>query len=488
MINKCCKQTLFLVILIMCYSTLTGQEGKKVIVIPFNNAGDIKMDYLSDHIAASFISLLKDFPGYVSVAYSRLKEYMGKYHYGSGDLDNPERIREIASHLEAEIIISGEYQYNKETNYLKIIIVAVDASDGSIFYRSNYNEPCEPGIYETLDILISIMVQDFAGLEMTYGYLSIQSDYLCVLYVDTHYIGKIPGTYKLVTGNHEIKVVYEAEDTGGIVNEQTIDIVKDGTVTIKIRVFVRLSIDAERECSIYLDNEEKGKTPYEDMLLSGNDYKLLITTMDIDNREITVKKQVVSTKNEEDVSLFFPVTGKIVIPAGRSPLKGGIVGRPYMDLPASFESLVPGNYHIQIILDDIDKKKKYFIHNDHYYLNPQEVKIIDLNNILFTRNPGLCFIPSAAQFHNREPEKGWIILSLFLSFCAGGCVTYFVSDYFFNESMNEHYQYPEQQNLYTTGLIFFISSMSAFGIAGGTYIYSLVDGWFTMNHLYHLTH
>jgi hypothetical protein len=488
MINKGCKPVSFLLMLLLFCSTLSGQEGKKVIVVPFDNTGDIKMDYLSDHIAASFISLLKDFPGYVPVAYNNLKEYMKQYSYGSGDLDNPERMRTIASGLEAEIIVSGEYRYNKETNYLKITIVALNASDGSIFYRSNYNERCDSGIYETLDTLSSTMVQDFAGLEMTYGYVNVQSDYPCILYVDGHYVGKAPGAYKLVTGKHDVKIAYENDNTARILKEQAIDIVKNGTVTIKTRVFVKISIGAERECHIYLDNEEKGETPYQDKLLSGHEYNLLITTMDLENSEIHVEEQLISTKKEEDVSLFFPVTGKIIMPGGRSPLKGGIVGNPYIDLPASFESLTPGNYHIQMILDDLAKKKKYIIHDHHYYLNPQETKIIDINNVLFTYNAGLCFIPSAAQFHNREPVKGWIILSLFLSFCAGGCITYVVSDYFFHESMDEQYPYPEQQDLYTTGLIFFISSMSAFGIAGGIYIYSLVDGWLTMDRLYHLMH
>jgi hypothetical protein len=212
--------------------------------------------------------------------------------------------------------------------------------------------------------------------------------------------------------------------------------------------------------------------------------------------KIVVYNDIVST-HDVPQSLYFPAKGSIHINA--SPVfKCCVKGMPLKSLPYTFTDLFPGTYNVQVILEDTDTMRKWFFYDEKIILSPFENINRDLKSFNYRYKWGLTFIPSAAQFYNREPIKGGIVLGVFLGSMAFTGISLYFYDYYlqrYNNLRQKGYEssYEDNQKLAkdlndASDMMDLFSYLLIGGIVSTSivFLYSAIDGYITMDHLYHL--
>jgi hypothetical protein len=140
------------------------------------------------------------------------------------------------------------------------------------------------------------------------------------------------------------------------------------------------------------------------------------------------------------------------------------------------------------VLPDKAGKKKWVFYDKKLTMTPFNHIPLSLGDFDYKNRLALALIPSAAQFYNREPLKGSIVLSLFLGAAALGGISLWQWDFHNSEyhnpdnSLDDRNNHKEQKELFAQ--LFF----TGIGIAAGTYCYSLIDGMVTMNEINRLIH
>ena len=139
----------------------------------------------------------------------------------------------------------------------------------------------------------------------------------------------------------------------------------------------------------------------------------------------------------------------------------------------------------------IKENNNVIIHRQKIFLDNATTLIIDKSDFTFKKNWGLCFIPSAAQFHNYQPQKGSIILSLAILLTAEISTTIIMANNHYKntlepilrnqEGIYTQNDYFQAQNTYNTITLLTIGGIIALSCVYG---YSWIDGFFTMNKIH----
>lgn len=482
--------------LIFSLTNLSGAIKKDaVLIIPFDNKGDIEIDYISEFIQNSLFAFFNISDEYSVINLIDFKEFLKKNQYQKGDMQNKNTLFRIAKTFKARYIITGKY--DEKDKILIIDFEVIDAAKMMIIYR--YSKSGKGGVFtpDSVDAIASSMTQDFTGINLNYGFININTDHKCLLMIDDEIFCETPAKIKVSTGKHKLRVIYKDEDNDNTVFEKIVNLVKDEKLDINIRVFVNLKIDAEKECKIYINNKNMGVTPFEDKILSGNKYELKVTLLKENNNEELVTEKEISTQEEKDILLNIPITGTITLISGNNPFVGGIVGKEFKTLPFTFEGVEIGNCLIKAYLDDIKWKRKLIFYNRNHYIKPLENKIIDLSSIGYKKKWWLVVFPSALQFYNRQPIKGSILLSTFLTTITIAALSplfawsYRQIDYvpkvnIWNEKTSNSIYTKNDVTTSFQNIDYIFKGFLIGGLAASFIIYisSIIDGIVNMNHIY----
>ena len=473
-------------------------KTNNVLILNFENVGEPHIDYFDDLIQNSLFAFFKMVSDYSAIHPNTLKEYMKKNNYQIGDLENQKTLFKISKDFNTNNIIRGKY-YEKE-GYIIIDFEVIDTNEKKVIYRSSKFGKGGINIFETLDEIIISMVEDFIGIKLEFALLEINTDKKCNLFINDELYGETPIKTKLLTGKHNINIIYNDEKIKGSILKEEINLTKDQVLKIDINVFIKLKINVERECTVYLNNKKAGTTPYEDKILSGNIYNLKIIYFDEnEKKEMIVNESEISTMDRKDIDLFFPLYCKLNLFSGTNPFYGSISENSIEKLPFTYSNLFFGEYKVKIFLDDQEWGKKYYFYNKKVNLKPLEEKTIDLSNFEYKRKFGFCFIPSAAQFYNREYVKASLLLSFFITTASLAALSpvfsyiYYYYDYLpkvdeWNKHGNDGKYTKDDitKSYYNSGYIFQGFLIGGLVSSAIIWIFSMIDGIINMNHIYYL--
>ena len=145
----------------------SNSNNCRVLILAFENNGEVKFNYLGNLIQNTLFAFFKDLSNYSSVLPYDLEKYVRINKYMSGDFQNRETLLKIANHFKAKLIIKGNY--NRKKNLLFFNFKVIDVNDEKIIYR--YSNFGESGIYclDTMDKVAISMVEDFTGIKLAVG-------------------------------------------------------------------------------------------------------------------------------------------------------------------------------------------------------------------------------------------------------------------------------------------------------------------------------
>jgi hypothetical protein len=477
------------------FSSNARLEGSTVLFLPFENHGDEKDNHLCELIPNLMHLFFKKISLHSSISAGRLRLYMETHDFKRDDLENIDTLYQIAADHHADYIFKGGFCHDDDIIQLNVEVI--DISLKRIIYRSNNKQRGGIHLFSSLSkIILKIIkgfkkIQNIIPVEVNHGFLMFKTDRQCMLTVNDEIIGETPFDFCFPEGNYHITLMYQSPDITGMVYEGDIVIVRGEKKRFAFRVLINLVINAEKKCSLFLNEEFIGTTPYEGQLVTGSNYLLTVVYKDTKDNDVIITKEILFTKEEKDISLFFPVTGSIIVKSRENNLKAAIDGESLLHIPCKFEHIPTGTYRFKVILQELPADKNWLFYRKTINLVPEEVKIIDLTGLDYQKLWGLCFIPSAAQFYNRETNKGTIILSLFLGSAASAGISAFFASFFhayYWEKREAGAWEEEVHDLYLATkhceTLFYFSIFSASFI----YLYSFIDGLSTMNHIYYLFH
>ncbi len=493
-----------LIIIFNCFN-IYSEDGKKVLVIPFLNEGkDESIEYISEVIPNSFNQNLDSVPEYTAVTYDELKAYMKENNLGLGDFYNRDTLMEISEYFNIDNIIRGEYfediNFNPKILRFKIEFLEIDYKEYNleVIYRINTFGESGLNTYDTLDMIVDSILKDFLGVVTEYAYLEVITDLPCELYIDDLIMGVTPLEQKrIATGNHNIRIYYNGDNKSGDIFNEDISIAKNEEKEINLIVLKDLIITTELECSLYLDDEFIGVSPYEGKLLTGNEYNLKIMYEYEMFSEVVSDTEIISD-NGESISLYFPVTGNInlIVDKPDSPLRVQLNELPEKLLPYQFTEMPLGTYDIKVYVYDEEHDNKYTFVEDNLYLSPDETREIDLNYLDYRSKPGYCLVPGLAQFYNRQPVKGRIVLIAFVTGVLAIGLAPIISNIYvkriYEPMLNDYGENGEasgytRQDILDAGnnvdKIFNIMLISGISTCFSAFLYSLIDGAVNMKRL-----
>jgi hypothetical protein len=495
------KKYIFFKIILIITACNAYSDNLRVLVLPFlNKEENMELEYISEVIPNSFNLLVDREENYTAVTYDELVQYMNEHNMGIGDFYNPDVLLEFAEYFDLNNIVRGEYYeddlYTPKRIEFKIEYIEINEND----FKINYNMRIggRGGIYtfDTLDMIVDSMLNDFLGVVMEYAYLEVITDIPCELYIDELFVGITPVENKRVAaGNHNIKLMYEDSSISGYVLNENISFPKNIEVKIEQEVFSDILIEAEEECSVFINNEYMGITPYKDRLINNNEYLLKMVYINRGKEEI-ITEQTIDTISNKPLSLYFPVTGslKILTDNTTGAFNADISGLPPVVLPCVIDPIPLGNYSINVYVNDLAHDNTYNFYLETFAIEPGENKDIDLAEILdYESKPGFCLIPGLSQIYNRQKVKGIITAVSFgigvLVAASAPLARYIYTEHVLNKMVdvynNEGLYTPEQiadaerkrDNIFKTFLI------SGISLAAGSFLYSLIDGAINMRRL-----
>jgi hypothetical protein len=475
----------------MGISLFGTHERKNIAVIPFINNGNIEYEKLSDYIPSYIILLLKDLPGYRVTQLLSVKQVMMKNRLNLYDLKNQQTLLSLAGELESDVIIGGFINEEASRVFVSCTIYKVNGTAMNMENRVISMELDSTDLFtinNAFDRLMPVF-EDMTKIDLDPGFLTVTTDYKCSLVVDGYCCGNTPIRVPLYAGEHSIMITHTSAGKEEIVHTETLLVAKGEHIPREITVFRKLSINAEEKCTVFIDGEERGPTPFEDTLYSGREYQVKVLYYNNDGTTFEVFHDIISTR-DEITPFYFTAKGSISINCP-SPFKADIDSIGKTSLPIEVEGLIPGPHRVKVVLPDDNSVREWVFIDKTINLPRFSSVSLDLGRFGYKRQIGFAFIPSAAQFHNREPVKGWLVLT---SILAAGVATglsawqWFYWDGEYNSLWDNRYSptagwsedithAENYRNMYN---IIFIGGCVLFG---GIYTYSMIDGIVTMNEI-----
>jgi hypothetical protein len=316
----------------------------------------------------------------------------------------------------------------------------------------------------------------------------------CSLYVNDNFFSELPVTLRMCPGRYDVTIIYHNESDNVTIFDKTIMIKKGEPQLLNVPVFTPISVRAGRQCMVIIDGEEMGTTPFESKLFSGGQYEMKIVYTDTDSFRWEVDSRTISTMEYEPLSFSYQDEAAIRFVNHHGRLAGRMNNDPFGELKDCIRNIVPGTFRLQLALPEPGKGTYWLLYDKRKKLHPFEILTIDCETITYRKNTGLCFLPAASQFYNREYAKGWTVLSLFLASTvltgvSAGLGLYYQGEYLnakaefeqkgLESGFNEEKLAAMHEPVMLCGILFF----TGLGAMCAAYGYSLVDGIITMDHI-----
>ncbi|MBN1698561.1 MAG: hypothetical protein JW881_13685 [Spirochaetales bacterium] len=471
-------------------------DCKRIAVVPFINNGELEYEKLGDYIPSYLIMLLKDREDYHVNQLQDVKQAMARKGYRREDLKNMQVLKAIADELKSDYIIGGFLNEEGNLVYVTPMIYRIDESGMNMDSRvigMDFDGTDLFAVNGAFEKLVSF-IEEILGIIIDPGFLTVMTDAACTLSVDGYDCGNTPIQIPLGEGGHRMTVTHSSADGEETVYAETFRIGKGEHLLRDVRVFRRLCVNAEEKCTVFINGEERGPTPFETDLYAGRDYQLKLLYYHDDGRIIQVSNKIISTRDELP-PYYFTSRASVTIECP-PPFEADAGTGESIGLPATIDDLVPGSRRIRVLLADATGSRRWVFYDRRIDLAPFQSLTLDPGDFGYRRNLMLALIPSAAQFHNREPVKGWIVLAGILA--AGTAIgltarqwAYWGGEY--DGLWDARINPPEgwvgaiteaekQRDMYC--LLF----AGACVLFGGIYVYSAVDGVVTMNGMDGLIH
>jgi hypothetical protein len=480
-----------LVLFLLSVHLFGGGSRKTILFMPFINEGSFVYDRLRTHIPNYLYEPVKNLPGYKAIPYSRFHEYMVAKGYEETDLKRQAVITSIAQDFNTDYIIHGTYS-DRET-VINIIFTIYKRIDDDLETHNDLESVTLQNLdaitlNTSFDSLIRIC-EKVTEQKLAPGYITLITRPVCSLLIDEEPAGQTPTRLPVFKGEHRIQLIYNNEE---LILDEKIEIKEGELYTRNIDILIPLTITSDEQCTVYINNEEKGETPFQRDLLWGREYCVEVIYQNSGTEKTTVFHDIINTT--EPVSpIYLTSKGKISLDFPGS-YEATINNHEFTPLPNTFDNLIPDTYRLRILLDDPEWKRKWLIYDKKSRLSPFSTLSFTRENLDYKRNWALMFIPSALQFYNREPVKGSIVLSLFIgsALCAGVSAFgwfYFEGEYEYLIDQYGEVGLPQAKVNEGNDYLFMIELcklLTISGIIGASvsWMYSAADGIITNNHLY----
>lgn len=480
------------IILIMTALGYSFAQGRTqtVVVLPFINNGAEHEEVNGDIVANYIYIYLKTMPNYQVIPASAVVRYARTNSLNTDDLYTLSVLGKITSTYKADFVLGGDYRIERKVLKINLEIFG---------NKKKFNIPkyfeirIKNNALDALNEIIPAILDPFIEYDPGLAVLIVTTDTSCKVFVDDQEIGRTSRKFFLKAGDHDVEIVYEDDFFRKTVFEKRITFTKGSITDLgDIEVLVGINIRSNVKADVYVDEMKLGTTDCSLDIPYGNDYLIRLVYKDEqgDNRVI---EDVVSTETSSAIEKYYEFPCRIRMLSGELPLSGRIRNMTESErLPHLFDNLTPGEYRIQMLVENLKKTRSYVLFDDKITLNAGQTVVIDKGDYEYKKNLGLCFVPSAAQFYNHEHVKGAVVLTLSLLSVAEVITMYFVADNYYKTvleprsyygSTYSYDDYLESKNMYD---IMQYSILGGIILFGGVYIYSCVDGIITMYEIFNI--
>ena len=468
--------------------------AKNVItILPFKNASNSSIDYVGEFIQNTFYVYFSYITDYSTIPKEKITEYLKAKNIKLSTLQNQETSQfDMADYFNSFFLIRGQYYKKNDSIVLEYEII--NNIDKKIVLSDKKIIASEISIFIDIETIVNNLTEEFKKDQFRFGYVFVDGEEQCDIYVNSKFYGNTPKNIALLTGNYEIKLFYRYNDEYINIITKTIEIKKNDKQTLNVQVFTNIIVETEEKCQLLLDNKEIGFTPIQHKVIINKKYGLNLRYVNKNNEIYQIKKEILIDSTNDIVKKIESTATLQII--GNPNLTVSLNDENKSNLNLNLDDLKKGKYSVKVFLDDKKWKKKYHFYKEDIHLNPFEIKKIDLSNIKYKKQIGFCFIPSLSQFYNKEYAKGSVILSNFiLSFTAGAfspLVAYLLYQNYYlpkanlwnEKGLQSGFSPDEIQTSYnTTFYLFFGLLGGGFGIAFFFWLYSLIDGLIISNRI-----
>jgi hypothetical protein len=483
--------SLFLILFISC--TGIYADKKTILFFPFMNEGSYRLDRLKTHIPNYLYEPVKDLPGYNTVSYSTLRAYMAEEEIVDEDFKRYQVIESTGLHFDADYIIHGYYLEKDDELTVSFTIYRRSGREyvpRHALVTIHLKNLSAPTLNASLDDLLRIN-EEVTGRPLDRGHLTVVTNPSCRLFIDGEQKGETPLRLALRPGDHRVMLFYNGFNGEEMIYNETIHIEKDHSWEKKIDVFVPLKINAEQKCTVYIDGEERGPTPFHENLYWGRKYNVKSVYYGDDGGEMTVYEVIIDT--QEKVPPVY-ISAKASVTLDFPDRFSAVLGEETSDtLPFTFQKIIPGNYRLTMFLDDPEWKRQWVYTDTVISLSPFDKVVFDRESIPFHKNWSLLLLPSAMQFHNKQPVKGTVVITSFLVSAAATGV--FAVFWLYNEGEYNHmienigdYSSKEIEKMRIDRNGFFELFIGGIAVSASVWLYSAIDGIVIQNHLSELVY
>jgi hypothetical protein len=346
---------------------------------------------------------------------------------------------------------------------------------------------------ETLDNALRPVISLFSPVNIQSALLTVKTDNACQLYIDKEFISQTPQHVWLPEGEHRIQIYYK---NNILLYDKTIIMNANKNTEIDIPVFLNLSITAGMECAVFINDDLKGTTPFKTTMYSGTEYHIRILYNDKNNNQVEVDNFTLPYYYYKDCKKDYPETGSIEV-AGLTPFLVSLYDKEIHTLPHSYSLLAPGIYNLKLFVKDDAWNKNWIFSDEIHILEPFSNIFLDRTGLVFEKKTWKCFIPSMAQFHNKQKIKGYIIAGVFCTTFITSCISYIIGRIAYNDynrintaitesGLGSGYTISDLQKVHNTKTNATIILNIALFSSAALYLYSCIDGWITMDHINNL--
>ena len=270
------------------------------------------------------------------------------------------------------------YQNRNDILNINYLLISSDQKNAEIFIDDEYvgegevsrsfvigtthNWRIQSKFYHTESGSVTITSGDAVVVEKTmrpaYGYIKVDSkpEKDAIVYINGDRVGKTPYTSdKLESGNYKVKVVKEMYKPV----EQTFSVTDGNTTNAVLNMeanFVNVTINADPQSDIYLDNEYKGKGSWSGRLLKGDHYAEARKM----SHETSGKFFNLVPGNDVTITLDEPqpISGHLDI--NSSPMRADIYidGKHYGQTPKIIRALSIGEHELKLTKPGFAELKK----------------------------------------------------------------------------------------------------------------------------------
>jgi hypothetical protein len=484
------KKRDFVILILLFTTTIAGlcADKKAILFLPFANEGNYRLDRLKTHIPNYLYESVKGLPAYNAISYAALDAYMEKHNVSEADLKRYAVIESIGLFFKADYIFHGYFVDKDKLVTISFTIYKRIGNEYSAYHdlvSMKLEDLNAPALNASFESLIAVC-EEVTDRKIERGHLTIVTNPSCRLFIDGEYIGPTPVRLALHPGGHRIRLTYDGLDEKETLFDESIEIRKDNPWEKRINVFVPLAITSEEKCTVFVNGEERGPTPFHEDLYWGREYAVKVVYYDERSRQRVVYDEVVDTrKNVPPLYISGKAELSLDFPGGFSADLGD---EAPAQLPHTFRNIVPGDYRLRLLLDDPEWKRTWLYSDDTITLSPFEKAKLDRESVRFDPNWALLLVPSASQLNNREPVKAGIVLGSFLAAAAAtaafcGAWAYYDGEY--NRMTGDLGDYTAMQieDARVSRNGFFDLFIGGIVAAAAVYLYSGIDGAVTAIHL-----